>query len=233
MGLRGRDRRGRGADPVIGKFAFLFSLALAAGTALPSLTPLAARDYGVEGEAWPIIEPDLLETIKAKLLAMQKSGEIDRMNRELVERSTARVRRPVPVSGMSPATEERSWDFNPSIIVDRDIRDQKGNLIAAQGTRVNPLDMVGMAKEFIFLDGDSPDEVAWSMAQGGDTKAMLILVSGSPFDLMKDRQRRFFFDQSGVLTTKFGIVHTPAIVRQRGNVLEVREVVIKRGRNEA
>ena len=45
---------------------------------------------------------------------------------------------------------------------------------------------------------------------------------------MKARQRRFYFDQGGNLTGKFGIRHTPALVRQRGDVLVVGEVVLKR-----
>ena len=55
--------------------------------------------------------------------------------------------------------------------------------------------------------------------------AKLILTSGSPFALMKARQRRFFFDQGGKLTAKFGIRHTPAVVEQAGRVLKVTELV--------
>jgi hypothetical protein len=39
--------------------------------------------------------------------------------------------------------------------------------------------------------------------------AKIIFVSGSPFDAMKPWQRRFYFDQGGTLTPKFGIRHTP------------------------
>ena len=39
-----------------------------------------------------------------------------------------------------------------------------------------------------------------------------IFVSGSPFDAMKPYQRRFWFDQGGQLSAKFGIRHTPAVV---------------------
>lgn len=211
------------------RYAAIFSVALLAGSALPNVSAVSGRDYGSMGEAWPIIEPDLLETIKAKLMAMQQSGHVERMNREFADRATKNVKRPMPVAGMEPATENKRWEYDPSMVVERDIRDTKGNLIAAAGHRVNPLDMVGMNnREFVFLDGDSPDEVAWALARGDDRKAILVLVSGSPFDLMKAQQRRFFFDQSGVLTTKFGIKRTPAFVRQQGQVLEVQEVAIKR-----
>ena len=67
------------------------------------------------------------------------------------------------------------------------------------------------------------------MKQGGDTKSRIIMVKGSPFDLMKAKQRRFYFDQKGTLTAKFDIRHTPASVRQEGTMLRVQEIVLKEG----
>ena len=47
---------------------------------------------------------------------------------------------------------------------------------------------------------------------------------------MTNRKRRFYFDQEGKLTSKFGIEHTPAVVRQAGRVMRVSEQVLKTGR---
>ena len=63
-----------------------------------------------------------------------------------------------------------------------------------------------------------------SPEQSALLNAKLILVSGSPFALMKARQRRFFFDQSGTLTRKFAVRAVPAIVEQTGRVLRVSEI---------
>ena len=46
---------------------------------------------------------------------------------------------------------------------------------------------------------------------------------------MTARKRRFFFDQDGRLTAKFGIRHTPAVVSQTGSLLRVSETVLKPG----
>ncbi len=43
---------------------------------------------------------------------------------------------------------------------------------------------------------------------------------------MGQYQRRFFFDQHGKLTSHFGIAHVPAVVAQKGQLLEVREIVL-------
>ena len=36
----------------------------------------------------------------------------------------------------------------------------------------------------------------------------------------------FAFDQQGVLTSRFGIEHTPAVLSQKGEALDIREVVL-------
>lgn len=202
-----------------------FLLSLAAPLALLALPSAAqARDYGQRGAVFPIIERDLLEQIHAKLQAMEASGETARLNEKLKARTIARVNRPEPVAGLARAYEARSWRFDPTITLASDIRGAKGELIHAAGTMVNPLDSVSLRAELLFLDGDDPDQIAWAMRQSANAK--LILVRGAPLELMKARQRRFYFDQGGKLTEKFGIRAVPARVRQQGRVLEVSEIAL-------
>ncbi len=202
-----------------------YLLPLAAALALPGLPNAAqARDYGQRGAIFPIIERDLLEQINSKLLAMEASGETARLNEKLKTRTIARVNRPEPVAGLARAYEARSWHFDPTITLAADIRGAKGELIHAAGTMVNPLDSVPLRAELLFLDGDDPDQLAWALKQGANAK--LILVRGAPLELMKARQRRFYFDQGGKLTEKFGIRAVPARVRQQGRVLEVSEIAL-------
>ena len=183
----------------------LFPLGALLLAALPA--SLQARDYGQRGAVFPVIERDLLEQIHARLAQMEKSGETARLNEELKRRTIA-----------------RQWAFDPTITLAADIRGAKGELIHAAGTRVNPLDSVKLRGDLLFLDGDDPAQVAWSLRQ--EVNAKLILVKGAPLELMKARQRRFYFDQGGKLTDKFGIRATPARVRQNGRMLEVSEIAL-------
>lgn len=203
----------------------LFAIALA----LPAAA--SARDYGQQGTVFPIIERDLLEQIHARLTAMERSGETARLNEDLKRRTLARVERPAPVAGIVRASEERRWTFDPTITLAADIRGAQGELIHAAGTRVNPLDSVVLRGDLLFLDGDDPDQLAWAMRQQAGAK--LILTKGTPLALMKARQRRFYFDQGGTLTAKFGIRAVPARVRQQGRTLEVTEIVLPHPRRSA
>lgn len=205
--------------------------AILLGIAVAVVAPMRieARDYGQAGQAFPVIEPDLLATIESRLKRAEASGELARTNEMFAKRVAAKVRRPVPVAGLSPATERREWDFDPTVQIERDIRDQKGNLVAAAGQRINPLDFVAIKQDLVFVDGDDADQLAWATSRYTDLKAKIIFVNGSPIEEMSARKRRFYFDQEGKLTSKFGIEHTPAVVRQSGRVMRVSEEVLKKG----
>ena len=189
-----------------------------------------ARDYGHAGQTFPVIEPDLLSVIEGRLRRAEASGELARMNGIFAKRVEQRVRRPKPVEGITPARTARSWDYDPSIAVERDIRDQKGNLIAAAGHRINPLDFVAIKQDLVFVDGDDAAQLSWATSRYTDLKAKIIFVNGSPIEQMTAKKRRFYFDQEGRLSATFGIEHTPAVVSQNGKTMRVSEVVLKPGR---
>ena len=196
---------------------------LALLAALPA-APAAARDYGQHGAVFPIVERDLLEQIRERLVAMEQSGETARLNQKLKQRTVARVNRPEPVAGLVRAEAPRRWVIDPTVTLDADIRGAKVELIHAAGTRINPLDSVGLRSELIFLDGDDPEQLAWAL--GRKEPAKLILVKGAPLELMRARQRRFYFDQGGKLVAHFAIRAVPALVSQRGRQLEVSEIAL-------
>lgn len=194
--------------------------------ALSVTAAATAKDYGQQGTLYPVIETDVLTVIQSRLEHMQSTGAIDRANRELARRTEARVRRPQRVAGIAAAVTSRSWTFDPTITVSEDIKDDRGRVVVARGTRVNPLDTIGLRQRLVFLDGDDPAQLAWALAGSTALDAKLILIGGSPFEAMKRAQRRFFFDQGGTLTRKFGIEAVPATVEQSGRILKVREIAL-------
>lgn len=206
----------------------LAHVSIIAAAGLFAASPAEAKDYGTLGATWAIAEPDLLAVIRARLLAAEQSGALAAMNQKFVEAARASAQRPHPVAGITPATTDRRWDFDPSVTLADDIRDARGNLIAAKGQHFNPLHVIGLAHAFAFVDGDDPSEVAWAMKQGVPDKVWIVLTKGSPIDRMKEAKRRFYFDQQGVLTTRFGIEHTPALLAQKGDKLDIHEVALPR-----
>lgn len=191
-------------------------------------SPASAKDYGQQGAVFPVVEPDLLGQIRAKLQRLEASGETARLNADLKRRTIARVNRPESVAGLSLAHVIRQWRFDPTITVEQDISDDKNRVVIAAGTRVNPLDTVGLRQKLVFIDGDDPAQLVWATKLYKANDAKLILVRGAPLDLMRARQRRFYFDQGGALVKHFGIRAVPATVEQQGRFLIISEVPLRK-----
>ena len=194
-------------------------------TSVLSVMPACAADLGVRGATWPIAEPDLLEQIEARLAAMQRSGEMARIEREARSRARSGLEEPEPVSGIAPARETRSRLFDPAIVVERDIRLPDGTLIAAAGTRVNPLASHALSRDLLFVDGRRDVEIAWALKHSKAAK--IVLLAGRPLDLARTHGRAFFFDQGGRLATRFGLRFTPALVEQAGAQLRISEIPVE------
>lgn len=210
----------------------LKSIIAAALLSAMHLAPLGlsaqAKDYGQAGAVFPIVEEDFLKVIEARLRSMEKSGALAAANRKLAEAVKAQVLDPPAVGGLRTAQSPRSWLFDPGIELQEDIRDAEGRLVAARGTRVNPLDHVGLRQRLVFLDGTDDAQVRWAVSSTAPETVKLILTNGSAFRLMEQHKRRFYFDQAGMLTARFGLSHVPAVVEQEGRQLRIREVPIHR-----
>ena len=198
------------------------ALALTAPAAL-------AKDLGVRGATWPVAEPDLLMQIEARLVEMQRSGEMARFEAQARARARQSLEQPDPVPGIAPAREERSRLFDPAVTVAQDIRSPDGALLAAAGTRIDPLERVALTRALLFVDGRREAEIAWALERTNpwDRPAKIVLLAGRPLDLMRRHGRPFFFDAGGRLAARFTIRATPTLVEQEGGLLRLTEIPIE------
>ena len=214
----------RGASPAMLVAALLLAAALAA---VPAGSD--AKDLGVRGATWPVTEPDLLEEIEARLFELERSGALARLADEARERARRWLEEPPAVAGIAPARERRSRLIDPAVTVARDIRTADGVLIAAAGTRVNPLERTALSRDLLFVDGRREAEVAWALAREAESgrAAKIVLLAGRPLELMRRHGLPFFFDQGGRLAARFGLRFTPSLVAQDGARLRIDEVPIE------
>ncbi|MDD9992047.1 MAG: hypothetical protein OXP75_09600, partial [Rhodospirillales bacterium] len=144
---------------------------------------VSAKDLGVRGATWPVAEPDLLAQIEERLVEMERSGELVRLEQDARANARKNLEEPDPVDGIAPAREKRSRLFDPTITVARDIRTADGVVIAAAGTRINPLERTTLARDLLFVDGRRAAEISWALAH--DSPAKIVLLAGRPLDLMR------------------------------------------------
>lgn len=189
-----------------------------------------AKDLGTWGNVFEPAEQDMLVFIQNRLSAMEDSGEMDRLKNEAIERVKRNAVRPPPVAGLTPAITYRTFSYDPTFTVNETITDMKGNVIARRGDRVNPFDKVPYNQTLFFIDGDNRDQVAWlkpQLASTGNFK--IILVNGNIKETSDALDERIYFDQAGVLTTKFGFEHTPVRVTRDDRVLKIEEIPVQGG----
>ena len=203
--------------------AALVALTIAAGVARGS-----AKDLGVQGALFPVNETDIMAFLAARLQAAKASGRADQLNRAFATRARQGLMRPPAVEGLVTTREPRSWLFDPTYVVPQDIVDQNGRVFAHAGQVVNPLAaMPGFDRVYVFIDGDDPRQVALGMAQlrrTGPTRTRVILVKGSPVKLMRMEKTPLYFDQAGIMSTRFGLHQVPAVVVREGDKLRISEV---------
>ena len=197
----------------------------AAGLALALAAPAPAADLGLRGATWPVAEPDLLAEIETRLAALEASGALERFAAEAAARARARIEAPEPVAGIAPAREARRRRFDPAVIVAEDIRAPGGALLAAAGTRIDPLAHAPLTRDLLFIDGTRRVEVDWALAH--ERPSTIVLLAGRPLALARIHGRPFFFDQGGRLARRLGLAATPSLVTRDGAQLRIEEIPLE------
>lgn len=187
-----------------------------------------AEDLGKYGNVWGIAEKDGVAQIKDKLGDMKRSGELDKRMNQARTDIVNKLTNPAPIKGIRKATANATRTFDPSIVVKQDVKDDKGRVIVKAGTRVNPLEMRGLSKSLLFIDGRDRAQVAWVKKRiASNPKDKVILVGGNWRVLSGELKRVVYFDQQGSMTKRFGIRAVPTVISQSGRVLKIEEVVAK------
>lgn len=189
---------------------------------------VAAADLGTIGPTYGIAEPHLLRFIEQRLRDKERSGELQRLIDAAQSRGVEAVQRPAPVPGLRATETARTFYFDPSFTLDRNIVDAQGRLLFAAGTRKNPLDVVSMSKRLLFFDARDRRQVgqAHELIARYDGKVKPVLTGGSYLELMKAWQVPVYYDQQGTLTRRLGIRQVPALVSQEGKRLRIDEVML-------
>lgn len=187
-----------------------------------------AIDLGVVGQIYPIAEPDAIQEIQQILAEKQRNGELEKLQEDWKKKVEKNIQNPTPVPGLSRVTAARTYYYDPSIRIEDSIVDTKGNVIVPAGTVKNPLDVVALPAQMLFIDARDTAQLAFAKrtVDSLNGRVRLILVGGSPIDLMQKWQMPVYFDQRGTLVKKFGIGAVPAIVSQEGKMLRIDELKV-------
>lgn len=169
-----------------------------------------------QGEVFAIAEDDFRSFIYKRLEYLNRTGAFKKFEKETIKRLSQSVTRPKPLN-LGTSSKSYSYQVSPEIIVSEDIRLPSGELVAAKGTRINPMNRVHYQAALLFFNADDPNQIRWVQRhQKEHGQFKLILTSG---DIKKTSELlgRVYFDQEGAITQKLNIKHIPAIAAQEGN----------------
>jgi conjugal transfer pilus assembly protein TraW len=188
-----------------------------------------AMDLGTLGPTYEISEPHLLAFIQQRLREKERSGELQQLEAEARARSVDTVTNPPPVPGLHPTQQARTFYFDPSFTLDRNILGPQGELLFAAGTRKNPLEVVSLSRHLLFFDARDPRQLrrARELMAFYAGRVKPIVVGGAYLELMKAWHLPVYYDQQGLLTRRFGITQVPALVSQEGLRLRIDELAVK------
>ena len=184
-----------------------------------------AKDLGVFGAVYDIAEKDALKEIE------EKAKEVD-VNRIINRGELARkVKNYTPGDlkdvNLPPARKDRTFLVDMTYTLDRDIADEKGNVIYPKGYTFNPLDYVTYPRVIVILDGKSQTQVAWFKRSeySKDLKTKVLITDGSYEELTNTLKRPVFYDSRAIVEI-FQLKATPSVLKQEGNIMEVREIYV-------
>lgn len=199
---------------------------------------LHAEDLGVTGAIYSISEPDMLTMLHQKLSALQKSGQLARLEAKAHARVVAHILRPPAVKGIANATVARTFYYTPTLTLHHNITDANGHILFYKGTTINALSPKSVhhinpyavippfTETLLFINSDDKAQVAYAKHLKQTIAELKIILTKGAVNLAAKQLGRVYFDQAGTLAHTFGIHAVPAVVRAKGVRLEIKEIPV-------
>ena len=116
-----------------------------------------AKDFGKMGTTFEIKEEGFLAMIHRKL----KNIDIEKEQAKMTEHARQRIEEPEAVFGITKAKQHRYFTFDPTYVLDEDIKLPDGKLLYAAGTKVNPLEKMDFDRKLYFIDARDKTQIKW------------------------------------------------------------------------
>lgn len=170
------------------------------------------------GPTWKVEEPDILEIIEERARKFDWEGTVRQARQRAYDRMFDGIQ--VPSASVTSNTS-----FDPSIVVDKDVRDPQGRLIVARGTVVNPLDHQPFSAAVIAIDPYDQKQLVLAQQWINEYPNSIVFVTrnaihsdGRPTWAVLGKQT---YPLNESYLNRFGIKAVPSLVRQFGKRMMV------------
>ena len=135
--------------------------------------------------------------------------------------------RPGDLHPLPVAMADKIFMVDMTYILDIDISDPRGGILYPKGFSFNPLDYLNLSSILVVIDAGDRRQVDWfkTSPYADDYRTRLLLAGGGYYDLAKELDRPVFYLMD-TIARRLRLSAVPSVIRQEGNMLEVREVLV-------
>ncbi len=182
----------------------------------------AIHDAGTAGTVWPIAETDISQTFRE---IAGKNFDRDRYVSE-AEKKIREYKVETPDIPRADKDSVRLVDL--SYTVSEDVY-AGGAVIRKKGTVLNPLENMKLSRTYVIMNGADTEQTEWwkNCGLGNQYNTVLLITGGYAFEVMEKVGRQIYYATSEIIT-KFQVTALPAVIRQKYDMLEVRQIDIKK-----
>ncbi|BBO87525.1 hypothetical protein [Desulfosarcina ovata] len=181
------------------------------------------RNLGIMGKTYPVVELDALVEIRNKAAGIDWQGILQSPEnlRKL------RNYRPEGLPRLARARVDRTFLVDMTYTLDFDIPNGRGGILYPAGYTFNPLDYIDYPRTIVVVDASDPEQVDWLESSGhaADPNTRLLITDGIYLDVSSRIDRHVFFVMPAI-AKRLQLQAVPAVIRQKGGKMEVREIAI-------
>jgi conjugal transfer pilus assembly protein TraW len=180
-------------------------------------SPVYAKNLEAIGTTYSIVEPDLVEEVKAKV------------DQEKLAKFMAEQRRnykPKDIHALPTAKADRTFFVDMTFTLDHDIQGENGEIMYQRGLTWNPLDYVS-PPGLVVINGEDAKQVDWfeKSPYYKNLKTKLLLSAGYAAPLVKQLDRPVFYLTKSI-ADRLQLSTAPCVITQNGKKMMVQEVKI-------
>ena len=171
------------------------------------------------GPTSAVIENDLVDELRQRAVSI----DVEQL------RSAQAHYQPANLHALPRATKDTTTRVDLTHTLEQDLVDSQGTILYPAGFTFNPLRYVSLTGALVVIDGSDPEQVGWFKdSPYGANRRALLLLSGGLAARLRDELRRPVAYLTDDLARRLQLRAVPAVVVERDNQLEIREVSLGR-----
>ncbi|MDK9707630.1 MAG: hypothetical protein OEL83_11335 [Desulforhopalus sp.] len=176
------------------------------------------KNLGTVGMTYPIVEPDLVEEIKASI-DYEKMAKVMEENRQNYKAKD--------IHALPAAGRDRTFFVDMTYTLDHDILGENGEIMYQRGLTWNPLDYVSLPDGLVVINSEDVKQVEWFVKSpyNKNRQQKLLISAGLAAPLIKQLNRPVFY-LTKTIADRLQLAAVPCVITQNGKKMMVQEIKI-------